>query len=216
MTMLINCERDDIMKKMSLVIGGMIFLVGCTQTTRQSTTTTTEATIKTTQMTVQTTTQTTTTNNSSSSSTINDNLEVFLFDNKSFGIRASRRWLKIEPANGENLSLVGYRSRVNVFFNVTKTSETTLENVATNSFKEYATQYGITATLPLIPLKNVGHPTIKTIYEIKRDSEKKVIVLYVVNVNNTYITVACVVSSDIFEEIREELNSIVNSLAMMK
>lgn len=204
------------MKKISLVIGGLLFLVGCTQTTRQDNTTTTEKTSTTTQATIQKTTQTTTTKKSSSSSTVNENLDSFYFDDKSFHIRASRRWLKQEAISGEKLSLVGYRSRANVFFNVAKTSETTLANVATNSFKEYATQYGISATLPQIPLKNVAHPTIKTIYDMKKNSEKKVLVLYVVNVNNTYINVICVISSDIFEEIREELDNIVNSLASVK
>lgn len=213
--MSINCERDNIMKKISLIIGGVLFLVGCAQTATQSnTTTTTEKTTQTT--TTTTTTQTTTKKETSSSTTVNENLDSFKFDDKSFEIRASRRWLKQEATNGEKLSLVGYRSRANVFFNVAKTNETTLKSVATNSFKEYATQYGISATLPQIPLKNAVHPTVKTIYDIKKDAEKKVLVLYTVHLNGTFINVACVISSDVFEEIREELDSMVNSLTVVK
>lgn len=200
------------MKKFNFAIGTLLFLVGCTQTTTQTNTTTIQNTTET----KTTTTQTSTKKENSESSTVNENLDAFTFDNHAFEIRATRRWLKQEATNGNLLSLVGYRSRANVFFTIAKTTEATLETVATNSFKEYATQYKITATLPLLPLKNATHPTIKTIYEIKKNNEKKVLILYTVDINGVYINVSAIVSTDIFEEIRQELDTMINSLMATK
>lgn len=208
----INFERDTSMKKISLLFGGLLALVGCTQTTTPAHTTTTEKTTQTTT----TTTQTTLKKESTESTTVNENLESFKFDDNSFEIRASRRWLKQESTDGATLSLVGYRSRANVFFHVAKTTETALENVAANSFKTYATQYGITTTLPQIPLKSAVHPTVKTIYDIKKNDEKHVLVLYTVNINGTFVNVVCDITPDIFEDIRAELDSMVNSLLVIK
>lgn len=197
------------MKKNSLIISSLLFLVGCTQTTTQHNTSTVQTTEKT------TTTQTTK-KESSESSTVNDNLEVVTFDNKAFEIRATRRWLKQESTNGNLLTLVGYRSRANIFFSMAKTTETSLETVATNSFKEYAKQYKINATLPLITLKNAVHPTIKSIYDMTKTSERQVLIVYTVDMKGSYINVVALVSSDVFEEIRQELDTMVNSLKANK
>lgn len=212
MTVHIIFERDTIMKKFNLTVGILFFLVGCTQANPQTSTTTVKSTTENT-----TTTQTTTSKKENhETSTINENLDAFAFDNKTFEIRASRRWLKEESTNSNLLTLVGYRSRVNVFFSIAKTADTSLETVATNTFKESATQYGISTTLPLVPLKNATHPTVKTIYDIKKDNEKKVLVLYTVDIKGVYVNVTAIVSTEIFEEIRQELDTIVNSLTTIK
>lgn len=201
------------MKKLLFSCFGLL-LLGCqNNTSTQQTTKSQSETTQTTQESTTTTTQLTTRQQTTQSETtsINTKLDVYKSEDEQFSVRAGNRWVSDKLSQAHTLELVGYRSRVTLFFKMANTTHTQLEDIAKESFANEAKETSI-GQLPLLPLKNTPHPTIKSIYETTINKEKVVLTFYLVNYEGYYISVYGKVKADLFNDIREELDMIVKSI----
>lgn len=141
-------------------------------------------------------------------STINENLDKYLFKDKTLSIRARRLWLATEEDSNWQLTLVGYRSRAS--FTIT----------SVNSGLETPTLFSQLSPIfdakkhAVIPLKNMPHVTYKTILEEKGDDKSTVVVLYAVTLPHKTVLSKAVVEESLFETIRKELDVMVASLSI--